>query len=80
MWSFVNEIPITSKAVSTYNTHTFSNLYYDKESEMLYLMITESQYRVCLKHNKKGCICFIISDTNHKPTNLAVSKLNKLFN
>ena len=78
MYEFVSELPLTAKAFENYNQHTFTNYYFDKESQNMFYF-NENEYRVMHlndRNNKKRFKCL---SNEMKKVDIYLTKLNNLF-
>ena len=73
-YEFVTELPSTAKPLTKYNNHSFESLYYDKQSQNLYLLNNVNEYRICSKYRNK----FHIRTLEDKYTLLSINVLNRM--
>ena len=77
-YEFVKELPPTAVPFEKYNTHTFSNYYFDKESQNMYYY-NDNEYRIMHLNNIENNRRFMCKSDNGKLICVYITKLNKLF-
>ena len=78
MYEFVSELPLTAKAFENYNQHTFTNYYFDKDSQNMYYY-NGNEYRVMHKQIDKNRQRYSCMNNEGKRAYIELSKLNRLF-